>query len=102
MDEAVTTEERTIIPDSQFVVAWQTASSAQEVADNLDLKRASVVQRACNLRNKGVRLKKFPRVNNGRQARGEEYYVDLNALAGEHGELSEPKADDDDASDDDI
>jgi len=100
MEETVTTE-KTIIPDSEFVVAWQTCESAKEVADTTGLKRATVVQRACTLRNKGVRLKKFPRVNNGRRARGEEYYVDLNALAEEHGKLSEPKVDDDSESDND-
>ena len=98
--ESTASAERTFIPDSEFVIAWQTGDSAQEVADSLGLKRASVVQRACNLRNKGVRLKKFPRLNVGRLARDEGYYVDLNALAAEHGDLSEPKVNDDSESDD--
>ena len=96
MDEA--TQAKTITSDADFVVAWQTGTSAQQVADDLNLKRASVIQRACGLRNKGVRLKKFPRVNNGRQARGEDYYVDLNALAEEHGELCAAKPETDDES----
>jgi len=86
MDEVITT--KNITSDKEFVIAWQTGTSAQQVADDLGLKRPSVIQRACGLRNKGVRLKKFPRVNNGRQARGEEYYVNLLELAAQHGELS--------------
>ena len=91
MDEA--TQAKTITSDADFVVAWQNGTSAQQVADDLNLKRAAVIQRACGLRNKGVRLKKFPRVNNGRQARGEDYYVDLNALAEANGELCEMSED---------
>ena len=89
MDEAI--EAKTVTSDSDFVIAWQTANNADEVAEALNLKRASVIQRACGLRNKGVRLKKFPRVNNGRQARGEDYYVNLLEVAAQHGDLCEAK-----------
>ena len=87
MDTAETA--RTIISDEDFVIFWQQAETAQEVAEHFDLKRSSVIQRACGLRNKTppVRLKKFPRVNTGRAARGEDYYVSLAELAEEHGDL---------------
>ena len=90
MDEAI--DAKTITSDSDFVIAWQTANNADEVSEALNLKRASVIQRACGLRNKGVRLKKFPRVNNGRQARGEDYYVNLLEVAAQHGDLCEAPA----------
>ena len=49
-----------------------------------------------------VLLKKFPRVNNGRQARGEEYYSSLANLAAEHGDLCDaPETDDESESNDD-
>lgn len=88
MSEEVKTESRKIVPDSEFVKTWQKASSADEVAKELNLKRASVNARACNLREKGVRLKKFPRAPAfGRQPRDESYYADLMALAEQHGDL---------------
>tara|TARA_B100001250_G_C19781548_1_gene782088 strand:+ start:859 stop:1164 length:306 start_codon:yes stop_codon:yes gene_type:complete len=96
MEEAI--DAKTITSDAEFVKTWQAANNADEVAKTLKLKRASVIQRACGLRNKGVRLKKFPRVNNGRQARDPAYYVDLNALAAEHGDLCAPKPETDDES----
>ena len=89
MDEVITTKNITL--DTEFVIAWQNGTSAQQVADDLGLKRPSVIQRACGLRNKGVRLKKFPRVNNGRQARGEDYYVNLLEVAAQHGDLCDAK-----------
>ena len=61
---------------------------AQVVAEELNLQRASVNARACGLREKGVRLKKFARAPAfGRQPRDESYYADLAALAGLHGDL---------------
>jgi len=89
MDEVTTT--KTVTSDSDFVIAWQTANNADEVSEALTLQRASVIQRACGLRNKGVRLKKFPRVNNGRQARGDDYYVNLLEVAAQHGDLCDAK-----------
>ena len=86
-EEVTTTRE--IVSDADFIEFWQKADSAQEVADHFKLKRASVIQRACNLRKKGVRLKVFPKPAFGRMPRDEAYYADLNDLAGEHGELSE-------------
>jgi len=96
------TQAKTITSDDDFVIAWQTGTSAQQVADDLNLKRASVIQRACGLRNKGVRLKKFPRVNNGRQARGEDYYVNLLELAAQHGELSAEVQQDEESANEDA
>lgn len=92
MDEIVqqepTPKQRKIVPDAEFCIAWQKASSAQEVADQFNLQKASVNQRACGLRNKGVRLKKFPRAPAfGRAPRDESYYADLSALAEMHGDL---------------
>lgn len=89
MSEEVTeTKSRKIVPDPEFVMTWQKAGSADEVAKALGLKRASVNARACNLREKGVRLKKFPRAPAfGRQPRDESYYADLMALAEQHGDL---------------
>jgi hypothetical protein len=91
MDEVVQQEQptkRKIVPDAEFVQKWQSAESAQAVADDLGLQRASVNARACGLREKGVRLKKFARAPAfGRQPRDESYYADLAALAGLHGDL---------------
>jgi len=80
---------RTIVSDTDFVIYWQQADSAEQVAEHFGLKRSTVIQRSCGLRNKTppVRLKKFPRANNGRKSRGEEYYSSLADLAAEHGEL---------------
>jgi hypothetical protein len=79
---------RKIVPDAEFVMAWQKASNPQEVADKFGLQRASVNARACGLRLKGVRLKKFPRAPAfGRQPRDESYYADLMALAEQNGDL---------------
>ena len=39
MDEVITT--KNITSDKEFVIAWQTGTSAQQVADDLGLKRAS-------------------------------------------------------------
>ena len=90
-EEANTTsvQQKRQIPDREFVIAWQSAENADQVAEALGLKRSSVVQRACNLRKKNVRLKVFPKPAFGRMPRDEAYYADLNELAGEHGELSE-------------
>ena len=87
-EEVIETKSRKIVPDPEFVKTWQKAGSADEVAEALGLKRASVNARACNLREKGVRLKKFPRAPAfGRQPRDESYYADLMALAEQHGDL---------------
>jgi hypothetical protein len=90
-EEANTTsvQQKRQIPDREFVIAWQSAENADQVSEALGLKRSSVVQRACNLRKKGVRLKVFPKPAFGRMPRDDAYYADLNDLAGEHGELSE-------------
>lgn len=106
MEETVQQEQskpkKTIVPDAEFVQKWQNSESAQEVADFFKLQRASVNARACGLREKGVRLKKFPRAPAfGRQPRDESYYADLNALADLHGDLcpeDEMPVKDDDAS----
>lgn len=88
---------RTIVSDEDFVIFWQQAESAEQVAEHFNLKRSTVIQRSCGLRNKtpSVRLKKFPRANNGRKSRGEEYYSSLADLAAEHGDLCDaPELDD--------
>ena len=41
-------------------------------------------------------------MNNGRQARGEEYYVNLLELAAQHGELCEEPASDEESTNDDT
>ena len=76
MEETVQQEQskpkRKIVPDAEFVQKWQSAESADEVANHFGLQRASVNARACGLREKGVRLKKFPRAPAfGRQPRDE-------------------------------
>ncbi len=110
MDEVVQQEQptkRKIVPDAEFVQKWQSAESAQAVADDLGLQRASVNARACGLREKGVRLKKFPRAPAfGRQPRDESYYADLAALAELHGDLCPeddmPSDEDNEASEDEA
>ena len=81
---------KTQISDREFVKAWQLGKSPDVVAEALGLQRPSVMQRACTLRKKGVRLKKFPRPAFGREARTPEYYADLLKLAEENGPLSDP------------
>ena len=88
---------RTIVSDSEFVIFWQQAESAEHVAEHFKLKRSTVIQRSCGLRKRTppVLLKKSPRANNGRKSRGEEYYSSLADLAAEHGELCDaPETDD--------
>jgi len=110
MEETVQQEQskpkRKIVPDAEFVQKWQSAESADEVANHFGLQRASVNARACGLREKGVRLKKFPRAPAfGRQPRDESYYADLNALADLHGDLcpeDEMPSEDNDASENDA
>lgn len=48
-----------VVTDSEFVLAWQSASSAAEVADILGLTYATVMARAGRLRKKGVPLRAF-------------------------------------------
>ena len=43
--EESTTKTVTITSDTDFVIAWQNGTSAQQVADDLGLKRASVIER---------------------------------------------------------
>lgn len=110
MEETVQQEQpttkRKIVPDAEFVEKWQSADSADEVANHFGLQRASVNARACGLREKGVRLKKFPRAPAfGRQPRDESYYADLQALAALHGDLcpeDEMPEDDNEASENEV
>ncbi len=96
-EEANTTsvQQKRQIPDREFVIAWQSADNADQVSEALGLKRSSVVQRACNLRKKGVKLKVYPKPAFGRMPRDAAYYADLNALAEEHGELMEDAPEED-------
>lgn len=90
----MSTESRTIVDDETFIVTWQQAESADQVAERLELKRTSVVQRACNLRKKDVPLKKFPRAAIGGVARTPEYYAGLAELARANGPTHEPESND--------
>jgi hypothetical protein len=49
------------VPPEDFIRAWQAASSAQEVADRLNMPRPIVLARASNYRKAGVKLKNMPR-----------------------------------------
>jgi hypothetical protein len=57
------------ITPEQFVTAWQTSRSAQEVADKLSVvaskavPKAIVLARACSYRARGVNLKSMERRN---------------------------------------
>ena len=78
MEETQATQEkRTWVDDMEFISAWEQGSSEAEVADALELKLASVQQRARNLRNKGVNLKEYPK-RNGKK--GAAYYARLEQL----------------------
>ena len=78
MEETQATQEkRTWVEDEVFISAWEQGSSEAEVADALELKLASVQQRARNLRNKGVNLKEYPK-RNGKK--GAAYYARLEQL----------------------
>ena len=90
--EASDAQKKRQVPDREFVIAWQQGESPDQVAEALGLKRSSAVQRACTLRKKGVMLKRYPKPAFGRAARDDAYFADLNALAGENGELCEAKA----------
>jgi hypothetical protein len=46
---------------TDFVTAWQTSGSVQEIADKLGIKSTSAGQRACQYRSQGIKLKKMPR-----------------------------------------
>ena len=50
-----------------FVLAYNVANSAAEVATSLGLKIASVTQRANSLRKQNVNLKKFPDGRGGKR-----------------------------------
>ena len=78
MEEAQATQDkRTWVDDMEFISAWEQGSSEAEVADALELKLASVQQRARNLRNKGVNLKEYPK-RNGKK--GDAYYARLEQM----------------------
>jgi hypothetical protein len=49
-----------VSPDD-FIQAWQTSSSVDEVSKKLGMPKTNVHQRASNYRDKGIRLKKMPR-----------------------------------------
>jgi transposase len=60
------------VTPEQFVVAWNTAGSAQEAADVLGMPRPIVVARAAKYREAGVKLKAM---NRGRRPK-----LDVDAL----------------------
>ena len=55
----MSTEIKKMVTPEDFVTAWQTSTSAQEVARKLGLSHQSVLNRAQNYRKKGVPLKKY-------------------------------------------
>lgn len=62
----VTDAGRTVydVSPEQFVYAWQTSRSADEVAEKLKMPKPIVHARASSYREKGVPLKKMPRHTN--------------------------------------
>ena len=44
-----------------FLLAWQGSESIEEVAEKLNVCKASVYQRACKLRKHGIQIKQFER-----------------------------------------
>jgi biotin operon repressor len=54
------------VTPEEFVVAWQTSTSAQEVADKLKMPKANVLARACSYRKAGVQLKRMKRASGRR------------------------------------
>lgn len=52
---------RKLIPLEEFVRVWQTSDSFSEAVERLGVKVSAASARACSLRKKGVRLKKFHR-----------------------------------------
>jgi hypothetical protein len=51
------------VTPQQFITAWQTSSSADEVAARLGMPKAIVLARASGYRQEGIRLKKMVRKN---------------------------------------
>jgi hypothetical protein len=49
------------VPPEDFIKAWQTSNSAEEVAEKLRMPKAIAHARASNYRTLGVKLKKMPR-----------------------------------------
>jgi hypothetical protein len=49
------------VPPEEFIRAWQTSQSADEVAKKLNMPKAIAAARASNYRTAGVKLKKMPR-----------------------------------------
>ena len=45
----------------EFVVAWQSAGTMDEVCESLEMKAGTAQVRASTYRKKGVNLKKFPK-----------------------------------------
>ncbi len=54
------------VSPEEFIQAWQSSSSAQEVADKLKMPKPIVLARASTYRKAGVHIKKMPRVSNRR------------------------------------
>lgn len=52
---------KTKIEPGKLIDAWWTSSSADEVAEKLKAKKATVIQIASNYRRKGVLLKRMPK-----------------------------------------
>jgi hypothetical protein len=48
---------------TQFVTAWQTSSSVQEVSDRLGMPKPIVLARASSYRAAGIKLKKIKKAN---------------------------------------
>lgn len=49
------------VSPEDFIRAWQTSNTAQEVADRLGMPKGIVLARASNYRRDGVKLKKLAR-----------------------------------------
>lgn len=68
------TDTRVWHSDEDFIAAWQSAGTAEEVAENLGLKLASVHARSRHMRENGVPLKEHPR-NTRTQKKDEAYWA---------------------------
>jgi hypothetical protein len=51
------------VTPQEFIRAWESSSTAEEVAEILGMPKAIVLARASNYRLQGVKLKKMPRQN---------------------------------------
>ena len=88
-ESATEPKKRTRVSDQDFITAWNVGNNAQEVADALDLERASVVQRACSLRKElaafNITLKKFPRNQQGVAKKDAAYWAEMAKWSAENG-----------------